>query len=286
MQIMKKVLQLTILCLTALSFQAVAQQGFIFPKGEKGANVHHVGDVWLSHVSNADSIFKYNIAEATFAPGARLDWHIHPGGQQLLITDGVGYYQERNKPLETVHKGEVVKCQPGVEHWHGATPDTWFTYVAVTGGPPTKWLERVTDEAYFGNKKSSASSLTNEQEIIELSRQKWQWMADKDVAKLADLFDAKAKFVHMGGSWGTEQELNIIKSGGIWYKKADIHEVSVEIIGNTAILLNRITLLAVVGGNEVTNPFQVTEVYVRNDGKWKLGSLSFTKLLTPEDAKH
>jgi quercetin dioxygenase-like cupin family protein len=286
MQIMKKVLLLTILCLTALSFQVVAQQGFIFPKGEKGANVHHVGDVWLSHVSNADSIFKYNIAEATFAPGARLDWHIHPGGQQLLITDGVGYYQERNKPLETVHKGEVVKCQPGVEHWHGATPDTWFTYVAVTGGPPTKWLERVTDEAYFGNKKSSASSLTNEQEIIELSRQKWQWMADKDVAKLADLFDAKAKFVHMGGSWGTEQELNIIKSGGIWYKKADIHEVSVEIIGNTAILLNRITLLAVVGGNEVTNPFQVTEVYVRNDGKWKLGSLSFTKLLTPEDAKH
>jgi hypothetical protein len=106
------------------------------------------------------------------------------------------------------------------------------------------------------------------------------------VVKLADLFDAKAKFVHMGGSWGTEQELNIIKSGGIWYKKADIHEVSVEIIGNTAILLNRITLLAVVGGNEVTNPFQVTEVYVRNDGKWKLGSLSFTKLLAPNDAKH
>jgi len=85
----------------------------------------------------------------------------------------------------------------------------------------------------------------------------------------------------MGGSWGKEQEMDIIRSGGIHYKKADIHEVSVNIIDNTAVLLNRITLLAVVGGNEVTNPFMVTEVYVQQDGNWKLGSLSFTKLLTP-----
>jgi hypothetical protein len=85
----------------------------------------------------------------------------------------------------------------------------------------------------------------------------------------------------MGGSWGKEQEVNIIKSGGIWYKKADIHDVSVNIIDNTAILLNRITLLAVVGGNEVTNPFMVTEVYVKLNGSWKLGTLSFTKLMTP-----
>jgi hypothetical protein len=88
-------------------------------------------------------------------------------------------------------------------------------------------------------------------------------------------------FVHMGGSWGKEQEMNIIKSGGIWYKRADIHEVSVNIMDNTAILLNRIDLLAVVGGNEVTNPFMVTEVYIKENGSWKLGSLSFTKLLTP-----
>lgn len=283
---MKQAFYATILCLTAQSFQAVAQQGYIFPKGEKGANVHHVGDVWLSHVSNADSIFQYNVAEATFAPGARLDWHIHPGGQQLLITDGIGYYQERNKPLETVHKGEVIKCQPGVEHWHGATPDTWFTYVAVTEPQPTKWLDRVTDEAYFGKEKNSKSSMTTEQEIIELSRQKWQWMVDKNVDTLAVLFHEKSKFVHMGGTWGKDRELEVIKSGGIHYKKTDIHEVSVEVMDNTAILMNRITLLAVVGGNEVTNPFQVTEVYVKENGKWKLGSLSFTKLLTPDDTKH
>jgi len=125
-------------------------------------------------------------------------------------------------------------------------------------------------------------SITNsEQEIINLSKDKWQWMADKSVDTLNNLFHEKAVFVHMGGAWGKEQELNIIKSGGIHYKKADIHEVYVNIIGTTAILLNRITLLAVVGGNEVTNPFEVTEVYVLQGGTWKLASLSFTKLLTP-----
>ena len=120
-----------------------------------------------------------------------------------------------------------------------------------------------------------------EQEIIALSKQKWQWMADKDVDKLTPLFDDKSVFVHMGGSWGKTQEINVIKGGGIHYKKADILEVSVNIIGNTAILLNKITLLAVVGGNEVTNPFIVTEVYVKENTTWKLGSLSFTKLMTP-----
>ncbi len=118
-----------------------------------------------------------------------------------------------------------------------------------------------------------------EQEIIQLSKDKWQWMSDKNVDELSALFHEKAMFVHMGGSWDTERELNIIKGGGIWYKKADIHEVSVKIIDNTAILLNRIDLLAEVGGNEVTNPFEVTEVYIKQDGSWKLGSLSFTKLM-------
>ncbi len=127
---------------------------------------------------------------------------------------------------------------------------------------------------------SLAQNSDSEKEVINLSKEKWQWMANKNVDSLENLFHEKIVFVHMGGSWGKEQELNIIKSGGIWYKNADIHEVSVNIIGNTAILLNRITLLAVVGGNEVTNPFEVTEVYINENGKWKLGSLSFTKLLS------
>jgi Domain of unknown function (DUF4440) len=121
-----------------------------------------------------------------------------------------------------------------------------------------------------------------EQEVINLSKEMWDWMSERNVDTLDALFHEKAVFVHMGGSWGKERELEIIKSGGIHYKKADIHEVSVNIIGATAILLNRITLLAVVGGNEVTNPFVVTEVYVQQNGTWTLASLSFTRLLTPE----
>lgn len=120
-----------------------------------------------------------------------------------------------------------------------------------------------------------------EQEIINLSKDKWQWMADKKSDVLDNLFLEKAMFVHMGGSWGKEQEVNIIKNGFIWYKKADIHDVTVNIFDNTAILLNRITLLAVVGDHEVTNPFMVTEVYIKQNGEWKLGSLSFSHLMTP-----
>ena len=121
-----------------------------------------------------------------------------------------------------------------------------------------------------------------EQEVIDLSKEKWRWMFERNMETLDALFHEKSVFVHMGGSWGKEREMEIIKSGGIHYKQADIHEVSVNIIGATAVLLNRSTLLAVVGGNEVTNPFMVTEVYVKQGGGWKLASLSFTKLLIPE----
>ncbi len=121
-----------------------------------------------------------------------------------------------------------------------------------------------------------------EQEITHLSKEKWRWMAERDVAALDALFHEQAVFVHMGGAWGKEQELDIINSSAIHYKQADIHEVSVAIMDQTAILLNRITLLAVVGGNEVINPFMVTEVYVQQGGSWKLAALSFTRLLTPE----
>lgn len=134
----------------------------------------------------------------------------------------------------------------------------------------------------MGAQWSFAQNSSVEEEIINLSKEKWQWMSDKNADKLDALFHEKSVFVHMGGSWGKERELNVIKGGGIWYKKADIHEVSVNIIENTAILLNRITLLAEVGGNEVTNPFEVTEVYVKLNGNWKLGSLSFTKLLATD----
>lgn len=119
-----------------------------------------------------------------------------------------------------------------------------------------------------------------EQEVISLSQQKWRWMSERNVDALATLFHEKAVFVHMGATMSRDQELDVISSGGIHYKHVDIQEVSVPFMSTTtAILLNKIRLAAVVGGNEVTNPFVVTEVYVQQNGAWMLASLSFTRLL-------
>src|SRR5580765_8590722 len=114
--------------------------------------------------------------------------------------------------------------------------------------------------------KTSANNTPEQQEVINLSKQKWTWMSDKNVDSLNVLFDDKSMFIHMGGSWGKTQELSTIKDGGIWYEKAEVYEVIVNIFGNTAILLNDIDLVAVVGGHEVVNPFMVTEVYVKEKG--------------------
>jgi hypothetical protein len=121
-----------------------------------------------------------------------------------------------------------------------------------------------------------------EQEVINLSREKWRWMSERNIDSLDALFHEKAVFVHMGGTMSKDQELEVIRNGGIHYKDVDIQEVSVRFIGaKTAVLLNKIRLIAVVGGNEVTNPFMVTEVYVQQSGTWTLASLSFTRLLNP-----
>ena len=127
----------------------------------------------------------------------------------------------------------------------------------------------------------AASGTNEEQELLGLSRHKWLWMSERNVDALAVLFHEKAVFVHMGGTMTRDQELGVIKGGVIHYKHAEIQEASVRFVGTTAIVLNRIRLDAVVGGNEVTNPFMVTEVYVQEGGARKLAVLAFTRLLTP-----
>ena len=125
-------------------------------------------------------------------------------------------------------------------------------------------------------------STSVEQEVINLSQEKWRWMSERNVDALAALFHDKAVFVHMGGTMSKDEELDVISSGGIHYKHVDIQEVSVRFIGTTtAILLNKIRLVAVVGGNEVTNPFVVTEVYVQQSGIWTLAWLWCTRLRNP-----
>lgn len=121
------------------------------------------------------------------------------------------------------------------------------------------------------------TSVTND--LIALSRQKWVWMANRDMPQLEGLFHAQSRFVHMGATMDRAGELDVIRSGRIEYKHADITETTAELIGDTAVVYSRLRLLAVVGGNEVTNPFSVTEIYVRRDGKWQLASMAFTRLL-------
>lgn len=117
-----------------------------------------------------------------------------------------------------------------------------------------------------------------EQEIIQLSKDKWQWMADKNVDKLESLFDNKSKFVHMSGTWKKDEELDIIKTGRIWYKYAKIHDVSVEVFKKTAIVWNRISLEAIVRGNVVVTEFTVTETYQKQGKYWKLLALTFSSV--------
>jgi hypothetical protein len=125
---------------------------------------------------------------------------------------------------------------------------------------------------------SYAQDSVLEKEITQLSMDKWQWMADKDIEKLTPLFHPQAKFVHMSGTWTTPRELEIIETGSIWYKKADVHDTAVEMVGNTAVVWNRITLHAVVRENEVSTEFTVTEVYQKEDSVWKMLALTFSSV--------
>lgn len=136
--------------------------------------------------------------------------------------------------------------------------------------------------SYSQSSKTATATANTEQELLNLSKQKWDWMSEGNVDALAALFHEQCMFVHMGATMSKAQELGVIKSGRIQYTKADIEEASVRFFGSTAIVLTKMRLLAVVGGNEVTNPFMVTEVYVQEGGARKLASLSFTRLLTPE----
>lgn len=134
---------------------------------------------------------------------------------------------------------------------------------------------------------NTTKNLYSEQDVIQLSKDKWQWMADKDVAKLEPLFHEDARFVHMSGTWGKARELEIIKSGSIWYKKADVHDTVVKPFGkNTYIVWNRITLVANVRGEDVTTQFTVTEIYQKQEKGLQLLDLTFSSVRDTHTLEH
>jgi len=123
----------------------------IFPKGNKITNNHFTGTAWLQMFVTNDSTFNTSIGNVTFEPKARTNWHKHPGGQILLVTDGMGYYQEKDKSVQLIKKGNIVRIPPDTEHWHGASPDSGLTHIAIslnTDKGSVVWLQPVTDEEY------------------------------------------------------------------------------------------------------------------------------------------
>jgi quercetin dioxygenase-like cupin family protein len=123
----------------------------IFPKGLKAPADYFTGAAWIKSLVPADDIFNCQIGNVVFEPGARNYWHTHGGGQILIATEGVGYYQEKGKPIQILHKGDVVKIPPDIVHWHGASADRAFTHIAINTNTEkgiVVWLQPVTDEEY------------------------------------------------------------------------------------------------------------------------------------------
>lgn len=122
----------------------------VFPRGKTNDAFaqYFVGQSYLNMLTKSP----VGIANVTFEPGCRNNWHIHHlGGQILLVTDGRGYYQEWGKPAIELHPGDVVNIQPEVKHWHGAAKDSWFAHLAIevpAVGSSNEWLEAVSDEDY------------------------------------------------------------------------------------------------------------------------------------------
>lgn len=122
----------------------------VFEKGEKLPNTYFTGNAWLHPLIDADDVNRNSVGSVTFEPGARTYWHSHPAGQIILAIEGVGYYQEKGKPIEIIHKGQAVKCPHNIPHWHGASLDSKFIQVAITGreNGQVVWMEAVSDEEY------------------------------------------------------------------------------------------------------------------------------------------
>lgn len=128
----------------------------IFPKGEKAPAETFTGTVYVQPLAPKNENNNFSVASVTFEPGARANWHNHPAGQTILVTDGRGLYQEKGKHIKTINKGDVILCNPDIDHWHGASPESGMTHVVITnykGDSQVNWLKPVTDEEYKAEAK-------------------------------------------------------------------------------------------------------------------------------------
>ncbi|MDQ0639705.1 quercetin dioxygenase-like cupin family protein [Pedobacter sp. W3I1] len=123
----------------------------LFPKGEKLSNDWFSGDAFLSPLVAKDSNNNFSAGAVTFEPGARTNWHTHPKGQVLIVVEGNGFYQEKDKPARAIKKGDVVNIPADTEHWHGASAKVKMVHIAITNykdDVQVTWLQPVSDEQY------------------------------------------------------------------------------------------------------------------------------------------
>jgi quercetin dioxygenase-like cupin family protein len=127
----------------------------IFPKGDLAPADYFTGNAYVKMLVPNDAVLNTAVGNVVFEAGARNNWHTHPGGQILIVTHGTGYYQEVGKQIQLLQVGDVVNIQPEIKHWHGASPDSEFTHIAIstnTENGIVDWLEPVTDEEYYSFK--------------------------------------------------------------------------------------------------------------------------------------
>lgn len=129
----------------------------LFPKGEKLTNGYFTGDAYLQTLLSKDKNNDFVLGSVTFEPGARTNWHTHPKGQVLIVTEGEGLYQEKGKTAQVIKKGDVINIPENVQHWHGATTRTKMVHIAITnyeGETNAVWLNSVTDEEFNAANKN------------------------------------------------------------------------------------------------------------------------------------
>ena len=117
----------------------------------KGPADWFIGSVRMRPLFEAPEPARVRGASVTFEPGARTAWHTHPLGQTLIVTAGTGWAQREGGEIEEIRAGDVVWFAPGEKHWHGATPTTVMTHIAIQealNGKVVEWMEHVTDEQY------------------------------------------------------------------------------------------------------------------------------------------
>jgi quercetin dioxygenase-like cupin family protein len=127
------------------------QENSLFPKGDKLTNEYFTGDAYLKTLLAKDKNNDFVMGSVTFEPGARTNWHTHPRGQVLIVTEGAGFYQEKGKPAQPIKKGDVINIPENVDHWHGAAATTKMVHIAITnfeGDTNVVWLNPVSEQEY------------------------------------------------------------------------------------------------------------------------------------------